>query len=163
MTPDAITFQLREPVQAHKTINEKAWPWIKAQTFAGHEVVAEFRLKEDDRSVQQNKFYWGACLKEISEQARINGQKYTPEAWHELFKRQYLGYEIKKVTVAGSQRKKVIRRLRSTTDLKVRAMSKFLDQVQAFAATELGVHFSVSNWMEWGGVVIDPETGELIR
>jgi hypothetical protein len=107
--------------------------------------------QEDDRTLQQNRFYWGPCLSEISEQATINSQRYTIDAWHELFKRQFLGYEVLRVHVAGRKRPTIIRRLRSTTKLKVKAMSKYLDEVQAFAATELGVRFSVRNWQEYTG------------
>lgn len=104
---------------------------------------------EDDRSTQQNRYYWGVVLAEISDQARVMGQRYAAEAWHELFKRQFLGYEIKKVDVAGRKRKTVIRRLRSTTDLKVRAMAKYLEQVLAFGATDLGVRFSLERWEDY--------------
>lgn len=102
---------------------------------------------QDDRSVQQNRFYWGVVLAEVSEQAAINGQRWTAEAWHELFKRQFLGYSIRKVAVAGRKRKTVIRALRSTTDLKVRPMSEYLERVIAFAATELSVEFSLRDWV----------------
>lgn len=104
---------------------------------------------DDDRTLQQNRFYWGAVLKEISEQARIEGQRYTVDAWHELFKRQFLGYEIKRVRVAGRKHPVVIRRLKSTAKQKVKPMSIYLDKVQAFAATDLGVQFSVSAWQEY--------------
>lgn len=107
--------------------------------------------QEDDRTVQQNRFYWGPVLSEISEQAVIEGQRWVSEAWHELFRRQFLGYEVVKVRVAGKKRPVVIRRLRSTTKLKVRAMGNYLDQVQAFAATDLGVRFSVPKWQEYQG------------
>jgi hypothetical protein len=107
--------------------------------------------QEDDRTIQQNRFYWGLVLNEISEQGAIEGQRWTVDAWHELFKRQFLGYEIVKVRVAGRKRPTVIRRLRSTTKLKVRAMGNYLDQVQAFAATDLGVRFSVPKWQEYQG------------
>ena len=106
---------------------------------------------DDDRSLQQNKFYWGPCLKEISEQASIEGQKWAAEAWHELFKRMFLGYEIKKVRVAGRKKLTVIRRLKSTTGLKVKPFGAYLDKVQAFAATDLGVQFSVKNWRDYEG------------
>jgi len=101
---------------------------------------------EDDRSLQQNAFYWAVVLKETAEQATVNGQRYTAEAWHELGKRQFLGYEFKKVAVAGRKRKAVTKTLRSTTKLKVRAMSKYLEQFMAFAVTDLGVRFSETRW-----------------
>jgi len=112
----------------------------------GKQALIQSREHEPDRSIQQNRFYWGPCLKEISEQARIDGQRWASEAWHELFKRMFLGYEIKKVRVAGRAKTTVIRRLRSTTGLKVRAMSEYLEKVQAFATTDLGVMFSVASW-----------------
>lgn len=153
----------RNPVAAHKAMMSAYQNVAKPETIAGNPVEIIVRRAENDRTLQQLKFYWGPCLKEISEQARIGGQKYAAEAWHELFKRQFLGYEIKKVTVAGSKRKRVIRRLRSTTGLKVRGMSKYLDQVQAFAASDLGVMFSVKDWAQWGGERIDPDTGEVLN
>lgn len=104
---------------------------------------------EDDRSLQQNRFYWGVVLKEISEQARIGGQRWASEAWHELGKRQFLGYEVVKVQVAGRKKPTVYRRLRSTTSLGVRAMSKYLEQVMAFAVTDLGVQFSETRWQDY--------------
>lgn len=110
-------------------------------------IVAE--EDEDDRTIQQNRFYWGPCLGDIEDQARINGQRWTREAWHQLFKRMFLGYEIKKVAVAGRKRKTVIRSLKSTTGLKVRPMAKYLTELQAFAAVDLGVQFSVQKWEEF--------------
>lgn len=104
---------------------------------------------EEDRTLLQNAFYWAACLPDISAQAQIGGQRWTVDAWHELFKRQFLGFEVVKVRVAGRKKPTVIRRLRSTTKLKVKAMSKYLDEVQSFAAAELGVQFSVRKWEDY--------------
>ena len=113
-----------------------------------HFLVAEY---EQDRTLRANRFYWGFCLREISDQARIGGQRYTVDAWHELFRRQFLGYEIEKVHVAGRKKPVINRRLKSTRKLKVRAFGVYLEQVQSFAATELGVEFSVRNWEEYEG------------
>jgi hypothetical protein len=106
----------------------RVWRWV-------------FTLAGDDRSLQQNRFYWGVVLPQIADQAVIDGKRYAADAWHELFKRQYLGFEVVKTTVAGRSRKQVIRRLRSTTALSVRRMSQYLDQVIAFGAADLGVQF----------------------
>lgn len=106
-------------------------------------------LYEEDRTLRQNRYYWGCILKEISEQASIEGQRWAAEAWHELMRRTYLGYEIEKVTIAGRRKKHVIRRLKSTTKLKVRAFARYLDEITAFAVTDLGVRFSVDNWEQW--------------
>lgn len=186
----AQSITLINPVQAHKQLMDVVWPTVKAATFAGHEMVLKLGPKEDNRTVQQNRYYWGVVLACISEQASINGVSYTSDAWHELFKRQFLGYEIKKCKVAGKRKTLVQRRLKSTSGLAVRTMSKYLDKVQAFAATELDVQFPAPNWMEWAennpeishqavgstnsedsgwlpeptpaGRVVDVETGEIL-
>lgn len=106
----------------------------------------------DDRTLRQNRFYWGVVLQQISEQARVASQRYTAEAWHELGKRQFLGYEVIKAPVAGRKRVQVYRRLRSTTDLTVKQMSEYLDQFIAFATADLGVAFD-----------FDPSEREAVR
>ena len=136
----------REEAHAAATL---AYQHAQAVIANGRPAQIVAKEHDDDRTLRQNKFYWGACLRDISEQARIGGQRYTVDAWHELFKRQFLGFEVTKVLVAGRKRPTVIRRLRSTARLKVRAMSKYLDEVQAFAATELGVQFTVQRWEDY--------------
>lgn len=142
----------RNPAEAHHAAVDA---YIVAKTFLAEDRAVWIKCTEhqDDRSVEQNSYYWGPCLTEISEQARVLGQRYTTEAWHELFKRQFLGFELVKVAVAGRKRLTVIRRLRSTTKLKVRAMSEYLEKVQAFAADDLGVRFSAPATAEYAQVV----------
>lgn len=163
----ALSLALLNPQQAHAAINGQGWPWAKSMLLAGHQLVAEFKVMEADRSVQQNKFYWGVVLKEISEQAGIGGQKYAADAWHELFKRQFLARKVKKVAVAGRRRKVVSVSLGSTTDLSVRAMSRYLEEVQAFAASDLGVQFSEMHRYEPPArrrkETIDADTGEIME
>lgn len=145
---DVLDRIVTDRVQAHQAASQ-AYALAQAILANGGRARILAEEHEDDRSLQQNRFYWGPCLREIAEQARIEGQRWTAEAWHELFKRMFLGYEIKKVHVAGKRRPVVIRRLRSTTGLKVKAMGAYLDKLQAFAATDLGVQFSVRNWEEY--------------
>jgi hypothetical protein len=141
-------------------MTSQLWPWIKAALMAGHKLNVKASVQEDDRSLIQNCFYWSAgCLGAIADQAKVAGVGYESEAWHNLFKRKFLGYENLKEKVAGSKRMLIRRRLRSTRDLKVKAMNTYLEQVQAYAATELGVTFEVRNWQE----SIDAETGEITR
>jgi hypothetical protein len=154
----SITVPMWEPATGHQAMTLQLWPWIKAMLMAGHKLSVKACVQEDDRTLVQNRFYWSAaCLGAIAEQAKVAGIGYEAEAWHNLFKRKFLGYEIKKEKVAGSKRVKVIRRLRSTTDLKVRAMNVYLEQVQAYATTELSVTFDGQDWREW----VDPLTGEI--
>lgn len=133
---------------AHEAASQ-AYALAKATIDNGKPVRIVAQEFEQDRSLQQNRYYWGVVLPEISAQASINGQRWTVEAWHELGKRQFLGYEIVKVQVAGKRRPVIYRRLRSTAKLKVRPFGKYLDEFQAFAATELGVQFSVGRWQDY--------------
>ncbi len=87
----------------------------------------------------QRRYYWGVLLPAIAAQARLGGRAYAAEAWHELFKRRFLGWASHGVEVAGSPRRKTIRQVRSTTELGVRQMAHYLFQVQNCAAQELGV------------------------
>ena len=142
----------------HQAMTSQLWPWIKATLMAGHRLNVKASVQEDDRSLIQNRFYWSAgCLGAIADQAKVAGIGYESEAWHNLFKRKFLGYENLKEKVAGSQRMLIRRRLRSTRDLKVKAMNTYLEQVQAYATTELGVTFENQDWRQW----VDPLTGEI--
>jgi hypothetical protein len=143
------TYVVSSPEQAHAMANQLYQNDLKPAAADGVIMRVDVQEWDDDRSLQQNRFYWGPCLKEISEQARVAGVQYTDEAWHEFFKRQFLGFEIEKVKVAGRRKTTIIRRLKSTRKLGVRAFSKYLDQVQAYATTELGVQFSVLRWEDF--------------
>lgn len=118
----------------------------KGLILAGRRVRVLVEEAEDMRSVRQNRWYWGVLLREVSEQARIDGQRWTADAWHELGKRQFLPRKVSKVAVAGRKKKTVIVTIQSTTGLSVRRMSEYLEQFSAFAATELGVRLSCSRW-----------------
>lgn len=142
---EALDVIVTTPEQSHRAA-VAAHELCKRLAADGRRARITAAEAEDDRSLQQNAFYWAVVLKETAEQATVNGQRYTAEAWHELGKRQFLGYEFKKVAVAGRKRKTVIKTLRSTTKLKVRAMSKYLEKFMAFAVTDLGVRFSETRW-----------------
>lgn len=139
---------------AHRVMTA-AYGMAKQLLADGKSVHIQVNQHEDDRSLRVNAFYWGCVLPCISSQAMLQGQRWTVDAWHELFRRQFLGYEVKRLVVAGKKKKLVIRRLRSTSVLKVRAFSKYLDELQAFAVTDLGVRFPVAIWEHWS------DAGEL--
>lgn len=92
--------------------------------------VTFFRSK---RSLEQNRRYFGpAVLGAIAEQAWCDGRRYDKESWHELFKRRFIGI----VELPGGG----VRAL-SSTDLNVEQFGAFMQQVEAYAAQELGVQF----------------------
>ena len=88
---------------------------------------------EKTRTAEQNARYWSkGVLWQIAEQATVAGRKFSSEAWHEQFKRQFIGIvELPNGSVVGE----------SSTGLSVKKFGAFVEQVEAFAVTELGVVF----------------------
>ena len=71
-------------------------------------------------------------LAQIAEQAVVNGKQYDAEVWHELMKKKFIGLvELPDGSVIGQ----------SSRDLSTTQFSEFCSQVEAYAATELGVVF----------------------
>lgn len=133
--------ELREPSQAREALARCALPWVGEQLAMGKELVAEFSLREDDRSDQQHKYYWAVVLQDVAEGVVVGGQRYTKDAWHEYGKREFLPRKTKKVKVAGRRRPVVSTVIQSTTGLTVRQMGQYLEKWMAFAA-EHGVTVS---------------------
>lgn len=104
---------------------------------------------KDVRSLRQNAFLWAHVYCEISLQAKIVGERWISEAWHELFKRMFLGYRYEREEIAGVPGAKAVRILRSTTELSVRDMSQYIEKVLAYGATDLGVTFETMDWQAW--------------
>jgi hypothetical protein len=90
-------------------------------------------LGKPPRTPAQNRRYWGrGVLSQIAEQASINGNKFSAEAWHEQFKQMFIGViELPNGRVVG----------KSSAELGTKAFSEFCTEVEAYAATELGVFF----------------------
>ncbi|PIQ55360.1 MAG: hypothetical protein COW02_03370 [Comamonadaceae bacterium CG12_big_fil_rev_8_21_14_0_65_59_15] len=147
------------PQQAHAAIMVHVWPWVKAQTAAGHAVVLEARLHEDAKSDQQRRFYHGVILTQIAKQAKPNGQTYPLAVWKEYFRNLYLGK--KRVTTTNPLTGKKSRRhvRQSTEALGVKSYNLLIERVTAYAVTELGVEFDQHS----PNGAIDPDTGEVYQ
>ena len=150
MSDYALHTVFISPEQAKTVIAQQIAPYCKRLWSDGVERVAvTLQPEEDAKTIQQGKFLWGVVYREMSEQAQIGGQKYSAEAWHELCKRQFLPRVSKRVRVAGKPRPVVITTIGTTQGLSVRKMSAYIEQVMAFAQTDLGVKFSAMRWEEY--------------
>lgn len=150
MSEYALHTVFLNPEQAKAAIAGQIAPYCKNLWNQGIERVAVIvQPEEDAKTIQQNKFYWGVVLREISEQAKIEGQRYTVDAWHELFKRQFLPRTVKRTHVAGKKRPVITTTIGSTKGLSIKKMTAYLEQVMAFAQTDLGVKFSAERWEEY--------------
>jgi hypothetical protein len=148
----ALQTYFVNPDQAKTCISQQIAPFCRTMWEQGIERLTVTVEPEDDaKTVQQGRFLWGVVYHEIAHQAKIGGVRYTSDAWHAYYKRKFL--PRKKVTehVAGKKRPIVYTTLGTTKGMKVKPMSKYIEQVIADAVTELGVQFSATNWEGYRG------------
>lgn len=128
---EKFEIELVDRIQAWRDIQDRLYPFLKGRLNGQTQWILTLTTKK--RTSPQNRRYWGrGVLSQIAEQARVNGQQYEPEAWHELAKRKFLGVtELPDGTIVG----------KSSTNLTTSEFSEFCTQVEAWAATELGVTF----------------------
>lgn len=110
---------------------ESNWKALAAQEKPLQIQVSEYRSK---RTLDQNaKIH--AVLQEIAEKAWVDGRQYDAETWKEWFRRRLIGTR----ELPGGGEVGV-----STTTLSIEACAKFIDQMEAIAATELGIEFTTT-------------------
>jgi hypothetical protein len=128
---ETLTIELHNRQQAWAAIKAQLFPFLQTVLQGGHRWV--LTVSKRRRTKPQNRRYWGrGVLAQVAEQAVIKGRLYSAESWHEQFKREFIGYEeLPNGQIVG----------KSSTDLSTEDFSKFCDQVEAYAATELGVTF----------------------
>jgi hypothetical protein len=91
--------------------------------------VAEHKAK---RSIDQNKRLW-VLLNEISASAWLDGSQFTADAWHEYFKRKFIGTE----ELPGGGSVGI-----STTALDVSEFAAYMTRIEVYASQELGIEFA---------------------
>ncbi len=128
---ESLTIELHNRQQAWAAIKAQLFPFLQTVLQGGHRWV--LTVSKRKRTKPQNRRYWGrGVLSQIAEQATINGQKFSAEAWHEQFKRMFIGIvELPNGQVVG----------KSSAALGKRKFADFCSEVEAYAATELGVFF----------------------
>lgn len=128
---DSLTIELHSRQQAWAAIKAQLFPFLANSLQGGGRWVLSVARRK--RTPAQNRRYWGnGVLAQVAEQATVGGRLYSAEAWHEQFKRQFIGVvELPNGQVAG----------KSSTDLTTTEFSEFCGRVEAYAATELGVTF----------------------
>ena len=128
---ESLHIELHNRAQAWTVIKGQLYPFLAHVLQGGKRWVLTVSLRK--RTKAQNRRYWGnGVLKQIADQAAVNGRLYSAETWHELAKRKFIGViELPNGEVVGQ----------SSTELTTDEFSRFCDQVEAWAATELGVSF----------------------
>lgn len=168
MTEILNRVELHNPEQARAVLKQHTLPWVGQQLEAGRQLVAEFRLLDDDITNKQRAYLHAVVLTEIALYARPNGQQFPMPVWKEHFRAQFLGFKVV-TSINPITGKRHRRRARiSTEDLGVRGMAEYIDRVIAYAATELGVEVSEPLPPELRAkrrrdrAPVDQETGEVM-
>ncbi|WP_342049897.1 MULTISPECIES: recombination protein NinB [unclassified Cupriavidus] len=120
------------------------WPFvlgfIKANARAFIERGTPLRLiitsEEKRRTNESNRYYWGVVLRDISEQAWVEGRQYDKDTWHEYFADLY-GVKVERKLPDG----RLHLSRKSTSDMSAGEFSEYLTKVQAHAAGEFSVSF----------------------
>lgn len=126
-----LTIELFSRQQAWAAIKGQLYPFLAQVLQGGHRWVLTIGPRK--RTKAQNRRYWGnGVLLQVAAQATINGRLYSAETWHEQFKRMFIGVEqLPNGEAIG----------KSSAGLSTVEFSEFCTQVEAYAASELGVTF----------------------
>lgn len=107
-------------------------------------VIEEYRPV---RKLDQNALYWSGPLRDIAEQAFLDGRQYSAEIWAHYFKVQFLPEDFDPIQCKDGYVKWQFDPMGeriltgSTTQLTVAGFSAYLEQIFAFGGS-LGVEFS---------------------
>ncbi|OYY20906.1 MAG: hypothetical protein B7Y69_09325 [Sphingobacteriia bacterium 35-40-8] len=147
MSQYALHTVFTDPDQAKAALLGSIGPYCREQWARGvQRLSVRIEPEEDSKSIQQRKYLHGVIYKEIAEQATIAGQKYDLKVWKSYLQERFIGHkwEVLKDPMTGKKKRRKVR-VRSE-DLGIKAYSKLIEEVTAFAVTDLGVIFSVQNW-----------------
>ena len=126
-------FILREALHLASLVSFLTANW-KAFADQGKFLAVTVQVYKSKRSLEQNRRYFGpAVLGAIVDQAWVGGRQYNKESWHEYFCRTFIG--VIDLPFGGT-------RAMHSSDLNVEEFSQFMQQVEAYAAQELGVRFT---------------------
>lgn len=115
---------------------ERAFSFVRENwehyAHKGHPLVIQVVPFKSKRTVQQNKFYWGFLLHQISENAWVDGRRFSADTWHEQFKKWFLP----RIEMPDLSMEPI-----STSELTMEEFSQYLDKIQRYAMQNLGIEF----------------------
>lgn len=95
-------------------------------------------------SIRLRRFLHGVVLKQISEQAQVDGVRFTIDVWKEHLRRLFVGdhgFRWETMRLPGAKQATPRRVRISTEELGNREYAKLVDDVIQYATVELGVEF----------------------
>ncbi len=94
------------------------------------------RILKRARSTQSNRYYW-ACLGHCSD-----ATGYTPDEWHDAFKRRFLEKDLK--VVIGGEEVDSLGSNRSTASLNQEDFSEYINKIRDYASQVLKIYIPTS-------------------
>lgn len=142
-----ISINLNDPTQAYKAFGE-VWKQVKNMLMAGRKQVLTITDFDDALTTKQRGYYHGYILTTIAKQTNVDGRNYPMHVWKEHFRATYLGDEIVSEInpITGIETKRAVRI--SSEKLGVKGYNQLIEQVTAFAVTELNVIFD-KDFEQW--------------
>lgn len=127
--------------QAHMACME-AYRHAQALLDQSENVLVICKPAHEPIGIRQRRFFHGVVLRQIKDQARVDGQRYTATAWKEFFRIEFIPEKWEMQQLPGQKKPVPVRKRASTESLGVKAYSEFIEQVIHYAVTELGVEFN---------------------
>jgi len=123
-------FVLRAPEHGHALVS-----YIKSlagpMAASGKPLMVTVDEYQAKRSTQANARYW-ALLEEISEQAYVDGKRFSREAWHTFFRDQFAPKEDGPAGLTPM----------STSQMDKETFQRYTTQIELYAVETLGIEFA---------------------
>jgi hypothetical protein len=133
----------REFVISTPSVASILWRFLKlnASVFASKGTPLRVIVTEEemDRLDEQIAYYFGVTVKTIAEQVWINGRQFDKDAWHEELAKKFL--PTRELLLPDGE---IILKRSSIARGKIslKKMTAYIQEVEAYAASELGVEFA---------------------
>lgn len=117
----------------NKQIRDNLVAWIDAnwERYEKNPLMVEIAPEASKRTDRQLRYYW-ASLADFAEHARIEDRTYSKDVWHEHFRDLFLERE-------ELPNGKLVPK--STSRLTVAQFNEYLDKINLWTSTELGIQF----------------------
>lgn len=141
---DDLVLRFTTPESAHEAVllaNAHAKTLARDPENAGKVFRIIVGEERDSLSARQRRFMHGPLLGQVSEQVRVNGERFVMAVWKRYYKGLFLGHTWEMVKLPGQKRATPRKVQVSSEDLSVKQYSDWIDKVLAHAATEFGVRF----------------------
>lgn len=122
------TFVLR-----NEEVLQRALAFVRANTSEQRPLMLLVSDVDAKHTDEQRALLW-AIVRQIAADAWVGGKQFTADAWYELLMREYA--PRKEITLPSGEIA-IVRT--SINSLGVRALTKLIDEVVAYATTELGI------------------------